>query len=225
VNNGWIKLHRALLGKSIWKCSTPEQKIILITLLLMANHEDNEWDWGGKRFLVKKGEFVTSLESIRKSTGKDIGIRQIRTALDRFTNLGFLTCKSTKSGRVITILNYDKYQSSSNGKRQSNRQTVDKQLTTNKNDKNVKKRDTKVSLCQIPENFTVTEEMKSWFFEQGFMNIEIKSATDEFVDYWLGVGGKKKDWVATWRNGMRKKNEWSSDKKTSEDSWKTNFLK
>ena len=225
MNNGWIKLHRALLNKAIWKCSTPEQKIVLITLLLMANHEDNEWDWGGKRFLVQKGEFVTSLESIRKSAGKDISIQQIRTALDRFINLGFLTYKATKRGRVITILNYDKYQSSPTNHQQSIQQTGNKQVTTNKKDKNVKKRDTKVSLGQIPENFTVTEEMKSWFFEQGFMNIEIKSATDEFVDYWLGVGGKKKDWVATWRNGMRKKNEWSSDKKTSEDSWKTNFLK
>lgn len=35
---GWIKLHRELLDKPIWTESTPEQKTILITLLMMANH-------------------------------------------------------------------------------------------------------------------------------------------------------------------------------------------
>ncbi|MCA5964224.1 hypothetical protein LC724_33295 [Blautia sp. RD014234] len=39
-DKGWIKIHRELLDKPIWQLSTPEQKSILITLLLMANHRE-----------------------------------------------------------------------------------------------------------------------------------------------------------------------------------------
>ncbi|MFS1351445.1 hypothetical protein ACLZX5_14425 [Enterococcus faecium] len=39
MTGGWIKIYRQLLEKPIWQESTPEQKVILITLLSMANHE------------------------------------------------------------------------------------------------------------------------------------------------------------------------------------------
>jgi len=111
---GYIKLWRALLKKPIWLKSTPEQKVVLVTLLLMANYYENEWEWKGIPFKVEKGEFVTSLESIRKSAGKGISIQNIRAAIIRFKKLQFLTEKSTKSGRLITIINWDSYQPSIN---------------------------------------------------------------------------------------------------------------
>jgi len=109
-NNGWIKLYRDLLKKPIWLNSTPEQKTILITLLLMANHDEVEWEWKGKKFLCKPGQFVTSLETISRKAGNGISIRNIRTALSRFEKLDFLTNESTKTGRLITICNWDTYQ-------------------------------------------------------------------------------------------------------------------
>ena len=42
ILDGWIRVHRELLDKPIWLNSTPEQKTILITLLLMANFKENE---------------------------------------------------------------------------------------------------------------------------------------------------------------------------------------
>ena len=36
MDQGWIKLHRGLLEKPIWTAATPEQKVLLITLLMMA---------------------------------------------------------------------------------------------------------------------------------------------------------------------------------------------
>jgi len=75
VENGWISLWRELLDKPIWKQSTPEQKTVLITVLLMANHEESEWEWNCKKFKVMPGEFVTSLESIRKKAGPGISTK------------------------------------------------------------------------------------------------------------------------------------------------------
>ncbi|HFL0520181.1 TPA: DnaD domain protein [Listeria monocytogenes] len=137
---GWIKLHRDLKEKPIWKRSTPEQKTILVTLLMMANHKENEWEWRGKPFKAKPGEFVTSIKSITEECGKGISSQNVRTALKRFENYGFLTKESTKVSTLINVVNWGVYQELENktntvtNKQLTNdSQTANKQLTTNKN--------------------------------------------------------------------------------------------
>ena len=202
MSNGWISLHRELLDKPIWICSTPEQKTILITLLLLANHKEGEWDWGGKRFKVKKGEFVTSLESIRKSAGRNIGIRQIRTAIDRFRNLEFLTYKATKTGRVITILNFEKYQRHEEEDRQRDRQTGDKQVTTNNNDNNEIKLKYRVKVS-IPDHFHLTDQMKQYAEDKFYMG-DLNTFTEKFILTCKSNPTKYKymDWYSAWQKWL-----------------------
>ena len=107
---GYFRLWRELYTKPIWIQSTPEQKVVLFTLLAMANFKENEWEWSGEKFKVNKGQFVTSLESIKVASGKGVSIQNVRSSLKRFEKLGFLTNKSTKQGRLITILNWALYQ-------------------------------------------------------------------------------------------------------------------
>ncbi|WP_411002995.1 DnaD domain protein [Listeria monocytogenes] len=140
MSHGWIKLHRDLKEKPIWKSSTPEQKTILVTLLMMANHKENEWEWMGKPFKAKPGEFVTSIKSITEECGKGISSQNVRTALKRFENYGFLTKESTKVNTLINIVNWGVYQESenkantlTNNQLTNDSQTANKQLTTNKN--------------------------------------------------------------------------------------------
>lgn len=136
---GWIKIHRELMEKAIWKCSSPEHKTVLITLLLMANHKDNEWEWQGKKFTVKPGQFITSAKSIGDAAGIGITRQNIRSALDKFEKYEFLTKQATKTGMLITITNWASYQSSEDEatKTPTNSQpTANQQPTTNKNDKN-----------------------------------------------------------------------------------------
>ncbi|HAA6883789.1 DnaD domain-containing protein [Listeria seeligeri] len=137
---GWIKLHRDLKEKPIWKSSTPEQKTILVTLLMMANHKENEWEWRGKPFKAKPGEFVTSIKSITDECGKGISSQNVRTALKRFENYGFLTKESTKVSTLINVVNWGVYQelenktnTVTNNQLTNDSQTANKQLTTNKN--------------------------------------------------------------------------------------------
>ncbi|EAC2432913.1 DnaD domain protein [Listeria monocytogenes] len=137
---GWIKLHRDLKEKPIWKSSTPEQKTILVTLLMMANHKENEWEWRGKPFKAKPGEFVTSIKSITEECGKGISSQNVRTALKRFENYGFLTKESTKISTLINVVNWGVYQelenktnTVTNNQLTNDSQTANNQLTTNKN--------------------------------------------------------------------------------------------
>jgi len=140
MDQGWIKLHRCLTNKVIWIESTPEQKTILITLLMMANHQEKEWEWQEEKYKAEPGQFVTSLETIVNKSGKGITIQNVRTALKRFEKYEFLTSKSTNRNRLVTIVNWGFYQGEvgspnkqTNKQPTSNQQATNKLLTTNKN--------------------------------------------------------------------------------------------
>lgn len=138
---GWIKVYRDLLDKPIWVESTPEQKIILITILMIVNHQKKEWEWRGKPYRVKPGQVITSLDSIAQKCGKGISVQNVRTALKRFERYEFLTNESTNKNRLITIVNWDFYQHKEDGltsKLTGSQQITNKHLTTNKNDKELK---------------------------------------------------------------------------------------
>lgn len=143
ADGGWIKLYRVLLDDDLWINCTPVQKVVMVTLLLMANHKERKWIWQGKKFSAKPGQMVTSLESIKGKSGKGVSIRAVRTSLTKFESVGFLTSESTNSGRLVTIANWAKYQEGikeATNELTGNRQATDKQVTTNKNDKNDKKK-------------------------------------------------------------------------------------
>ena len=108
--HGWLKLHRELLDKPIWRQSTPEQKVVLIALLCMVNHSENEWEWEGESYKCKPGQRITSLDRIVEVCGKGVSVKNVRTALKRFEKLGFLADESSSTGRLITIENWGIYQ-------------------------------------------------------------------------------------------------------------------
>lgn len=141
MQNGWIKLYRVLLDKYIWLDSTPEQKVILVTLLLMANHEPHKWVWNKKDYEVQKGQFITSVKSIVHKCGKGISTQNVRSALKKFEKLDFLTIEPTNENSLITITNWELYQPKEEkvtNELTETQQGGNKGVTTNKNDKNEK---------------------------------------------------------------------------------------
>jgi len=144
---GWIKLHRELINKPIWQNSTPEQCKVLITLLEMVNHSPMEWEWKSEKFTCEEGQCITSIDKIVLNAGKGISKQNVRGAIARFEKMEFLTNKSTKTGRLITITNWGLYQGKNKtqqttqptGNRQvtKSQPTGNRQVTPNKNYKNI----------------------------------------------------------------------------------------
>lgn len=65
---------------------------------------------------------------------------------------------------------------------------------------------------RIPDDFAMTPEMIAWGQEH-FPSLNGEAITAEFVDYWRAVPGAKGiklDWVATWRNQVRRAAERAS---------------
>jgi len=145
LNNGYIKLYRVLMDKPIWRQSIPEHKAILITLMMMVNHAPEEWEWNGKKYKCEPGQTITSIDKIQQMAGKGVTTQNVRGALVRFEKLGFLTNVSTKTGRLITVVNWGEYQGNGcvsnkaiNKEVTKHQQRGNKEVTPNKNDKNDK---------------------------------------------------------------------------------------
>ncbi len=135
--NGWIKLHRKILE---WEwLDDPNTAHLFIVLLLLANHKDTKW----RGEIIKKGQLLTGLKKLSKISG--ISTQSLRTSLERLKSTSEITNKSTNRFRIITLVNWDKYQlienqptSNLTSKLTINQQATNKQLTSSKNDKKVK---------------------------------------------------------------------------------------
>ena len=133
MKQGFIKLHRQILD---WEWyDDPNTMRLFLHCLLRSNHKDNKW----RGYLIKRGEFLTSLETLSLET--KLSISQIRTAIKKLESTNEIASLSQARHRIITIINYDSYQSSdklSEGETTVNRQAVGNQTATNKNEKNEK---------------------------------------------------------------------------------------
>ena len=99
--------------------------------------------------MVKRGTFLTGFESLAAKTS--LSVRNVRTAISKLESTGELTRQATSSGTIITVCKYETYQDceDSNDKQNdkqtdkpvtNDRQTIDKQTTTTKKDKNIEER-------------------------------------------------------------------------------------
>ena len=170
---GWLKLYRDLGDKPIWLESTSDQRSVLVALLMMVNYEPNKWEWQGKQYECMPGQVITSLPKIAERSGKGVSIQNVRTALNRFEKLGFLTNESTNKNRLITIVNWGFYQCSDDEpNRQTNRQLTGTQQATNSyiRSKEVKKKELKdnspKSTKRIYDVDSIHYQLAEYLFEE-----------------------------------------------------------
>ncbi len=126
-DNGFVKIGRNILEWE-WYQDVVTRSIFL-HCILKANWKEKNW----KGQKIKRGQFVTSLAVLAKETG--FSVQQTRTALEHLKLTGEITSSSMPQFRIITVNNYDKYQSATK-QSTSHQQTTDKasnkQSTTTK---------------------------------------------------------------------------------------------
>lgn len=110
---GWIALHRKLLESSEWKTSTPQHRAVLIGVLLMTNHKKTKHldEESGRRIVVERGQLLTTISKIAAvcHVSKSSVVRALEKFGERGT--GFWKVEPHRSFSIITIKNYELYQS------------------------------------------------------------------------------------------------------------------
>ena len=124
-SEGYILLNRNILN---WRwAKNPKTAYLFIMMIIHANYKD--MDFHGRK--IHRGQFVTSLESLAKSTG--LTVQECRTAIFHLKSTGEITSEATNKYRIITIVNYNDYQDStsrSTNRSTSKQQAINKQSTT-----------------------------------------------------------------------------------------------
>lgn len=106
-NNGWIKLYRDVMEH--WVYEDPLLLKVWITILLLANHEENKILINGKLVVIHRGQFWTSVRKLSER------VRMKKDTVQKKLNLlqsdGMIYRDSRKGiGTLITVRNYELYQ-------------------------------------------------------------------------------------------------------------------
>ena len=152
--SGWIKVHRQILE---WEWYSDNNCFrLFIHLLLKANHKERRF----KGIELEIGSIVTSRDLLSKETG--LTGQQIRTALNKLISTNEITSVSSSQGTIIQVVNYEKYQVSTN-EITNEQPTSNQRVTTNKNIKNKEEKNNTFSFYDSMVSFGFEEQLvKDW---------------------------------------------------------------
>lgn len=110
AEGNWIKLYRKMVDDPIFVNSTGPQVKVLLTVMFLAAWTPKKWDVLGHEFIIQPGEVFISTRDLADRAGDDVSHKVVRGALARFEKLGFWTLKRARTGTLIHIVNWRKYQ-------------------------------------------------------------------------------------------------------------------
>jgi hypothetical protein len=106
MNNGWIKLFRAIKDKGFYKKSAYVH--LWIHLLLKASHAPKEYFLNGETIKLKQGQFVTGRKALARETG--INESSVQRILKVFEIEHQIEQVTNRQNRLISIVNWEKFQ-------------------------------------------------------------------------------------------------------------------
>ena len=110
LSNGHIKLYRCLLDSDLMRDARRIKALkLFVWSLLRASWKARTVKWGGISVEVGPGQFITGVRTASRETG--LSEREIRTAFSYLEATQRTTHQSTHLYSVITIVNWESYQS------------------------------------------------------------------------------------------------------------------
>lgn len=178
MNNGYIKLFRKIKE---WKWYKNVKTFkAFIHCLLEANYTDKKYE----NQIIPRGSFLTG----RKKFADECGLseQETRSAWTNLKSTNEITINSTSKGTVITVVNYEDYQplvemltNESTNTLTNNQPTINQQITTTKNNKNI---NNIISSSYIEEIRTHVYQFYETNFAKLLSPIE-KEELDDWIDY------------------------------------------
>lgn len=114
--NGFISLHRKLLENPIFY--KPALLQLFIYCLLKANHKANEFIFNNEMVKIQRGSFITG----RKILSSDLRCKEatLYRRLQILKDFDYISIKTTNKYSVISVVNYNKYQTTVSRLKQEN---------------------------------------------------------------------------------------------------------
>lgn len=200
MSNGYVKLYRSILEWEWW--ADPNAFRVFMFLLLRANFKQGRFM--GR--IIPAGSLVTSVNKIASET--NLTSQQIRTALDKLQSTHEINKQTTSKYTVITICNWEKYQSD-NKQITNEQQTNNKQITTIEEGKKGRREYNNINTGardKVKLDDLSTEHIKGWLMDQRangkYLHHDENEVLDVFRNYCKSKGKVYKDYVAAYRNAF-----------------------
>lgn len=162
----WLKLHRKTLDNPI-VMKDGDHLAIWVWLLCEATYSPHDRTFGKERITLQPGQLITGREQIAKEL--KINQSKVQRVLKLFENEHQIEQRTTRYGRLISIVNWSEYQDSE----QHNEQQVNNKRTTSEQQVNATEEGKK---GRKKENIYigVPDEIREAFMEWADMRKKIK---------------------------------------------------
>lgn len=121
---GWVKIHRKMWSNPV-VTKDAEHLALWIYLLTHATHQDFNTLWRGKKVTLHPGQLITGRKKLALATGIDQ--HKVDRILKHFKIEQQIEQQVSNKGSIITILQWDKYQTS---EQQNEQQVSNKRATS-----------------------------------------------------------------------------------------------
>lgn len=192
---------------------------------MKASHKQFKSVIGFNEVNLEKGQFIFGILKATEETG--LSYQSVRTCLQTLKSTNNITIKSTNKYSIISIVNWEHYQSEENEinnqiNSQDNKQLTNKQQTTNniqthKNEKNVKNKDLVARRRQIPSDFILSEKLIQFAKEHGINGNRIKDVFDHFKEHHQSRGTVMLDWDKAFMTWVRNDKKFNPKKQNDFD--------
>jgi len=195
MNEGWIKIYRKILDNKIW--DNPVGFKIWVWCLLKANHKECDVLLSRKTVHLDRGQFLfgrlSASEELKQSPST------VRNWIMFLKQDNCLDIKSSNKYSIITIINYDEYQTL-DSKLDNKITTEKKQNNTDKNVKNENNVNTYVSFFneKFKTQYTATSGRENKLSQRlkKFTLEEILKAVDNLSQSKFHTGDNDRGWKA-----------------------------
>ena len=206
-DNGYILAYRSawhhevfndLLEAAIWNY-----------LFQNAFWKDGIKNMNGTVFHLKRGQIVTAPRYLAK--GFRVSERVARNVIQKLEKCGMVVTQKTNKGTIITICNYDKFQTFKKTKdaQDVNQEAIKRQSKdANKNKINKIKEDKEVNITRAKKIDALSVNDVSDWLEQKrvagkYITIDEHELLEMFKDYCRSKNPAYKDYVAAYRNSFK----------------------
>lgn len=108
ITHGWFAVKRGITSHPIFH-KRPDRAFVWLWMLETAAYKDTRQDANGKPVEVKRGQLLTSYRQIEAATG--VSVKTVRGLIDLLKAERAIGIDLGTGRMLITICNYDKYQS------------------------------------------------------------------------------------------------------------------
>ncbi|GAB7221355.1 hypothetical protein VoSk93_05660 [Vibrio owensii] len=139
---GWIKVHRKVMNHWLWGRKPFDEFHAWTHLLMLAAHNETNFEYRGSIYPLKRGEFYVSQQQLGREW--DWNIKKVRRFIKALVDDAMITTDSGQVLTKITVCNYEYYQldgqgeGNTTGKVTGNNEGKAEGLVTGSQNKNIK---------------------------------------------------------------------------------------